>query len=280
MPSPDPKRAAIELWTCDPCEARSATGEPGTASYLTSLLAARRAYAPWMADELDYAGSRGRRVLDVGCGQGIDVVEYSAAGAEVHGIDLTPRHVELARKHLTASRLPGVVQLGDADAIPFPSGSFDRVSSNGVLHHTPTIETALLEILRVLRVGGQATVIVYNRGSLHYWLQQVLLRGVMQGGWIRERSMGGVLSTGVEYSSIGVRPLVRVYSRRQIQRLMEAAGFDEVTVHPRHFKPSDSFLTSILAGAGVAGLQNSGTQDRIGRVAGWYLVARGRRANR
>src|SRR3712207_8985882 len=47
--------------------------------------------APWLAEELDYAGARDLDVLDVGCGQGIDVVQYARAGARAHGVDLTDR---------------------------------------------------------------------------------------------------------------------------------------------------------------------------------------------
>lgn len=101
---------------------------------------------------------------------------------------------------------------GDAENLPFEDARFDRVSSNGVLHHTPDMPAALREVRRVLKPGGEARIIVYNRHSFHYWLTQVLYEGVLRGGLLKERSMEGVLSRGVEYSSIGARPLVRVYS--------------------------------------------------------------------
>ena len=69
--------------------------------------------------------------------------------------------------------------LGDAERLPFEDASFDRVSSNGVLHHTPDMLGSLREIRRVLRPGGRATIIVYNRNSLHYWLHQVAVHGVL-----------------------------------------------------------------------------------------------------
>ena len=69
-----------------------------------------------MAEELDYAGSTGLDVLDVGCGQGIDVARYAQAGATATGVDLTPRHVELARAHLAALGLDATIELGDAES--------------------------------------------------------------------------------------------------------------------------------------------------------------------
>src|SRR5947207_3392306 len=89
--------------------------------------------------------AKGLDVLDVGCGQGIDLAGYAMAGGRPTGVDLTPRHVELARAHPAAMGLEGEVVVGDAEALPFVDESFDRVSSNGVLHHTPDMPAALRE---------------------------------------------------------------------------------------------------------------------------------------
>jgi SAM-dependent methyltransferase len=148
------KESAVEQWSADPCGSDRVDGAPGSAAYAEDLLAMRAEYAPWMADSLDYSGADGLDVLDVGCGQGIDLVNYARAGARATGLDLTPRLVELARAHLEALGHDGTVVHGDAEAMPFADASFDRVSSNGVLHHTPNMDRALAEVARVLRPGG------------------------------------------------------------------------------------------------------------------------------
>lgn len=175
------KSEAVRQWTADPCGPDIAVA-PGTREAIDQLLAGRRAYAPWLAETLAYESTVGLDVLDVGCGQGIDLVEYARAGARVVGIDLTPHHVELAGSHVEAMDLTATVVRGDAEQLPFEDASFDRVSSNGVLHHTPDMPAALREIRRVLRPGRQARVIVYNRRSLQYWLMQVGIRGILQRG--------------------------------------------------------------------------------------------------
>ncbi len=105
----DPKQRAIEQWTADLCGPETGDAEPGTLEYLERLIRGRLEYAPWMPEELDYDGARGLDVLDVGCGQGIDVVLYARGGARATGIDLTPRHVELARAHVAAAGLEATV---------------------------------------------------------------------------------------------------------------------------------------------------------------------------
>jgi ubiquinone/menaquinone biosynthesis C-methylase UbiE len=271
------KQATIEQWTADPCGEIEGTGETGTRAYFESLDRMRVDYAPWMAEDLGYATAAGLDVLDVGCGQGIDLARYARAGANVTGVDLTPRHVELARGHLAALNLSGTAVQGDAERLPFDDDSFDRVSSNGVLHHTPNIEAALREIRRVLRPGGDATIIVYNKSSLHYWLNQVWLAGIWQRKLFKEGSMEAVLRH-VEYSSDGEgHPLVRVYTPRQTRRLLEETGFTGVTSRVRQLKAGDAFLVSYLAHI-LPPLRDPRVLDRIGRVAGWYVVASGRAA--
>jgi ubiquinone/menaquinone biosynthesis C-methylase UbiE len=272
----DAKAAAVEQWTADPCASDRVSGEAGSESYIRDLLAVRHDYAAWMADELAYPRTAELDVLDVGCGQGIDLVSYALAGARVTGVDLTPRHVELASAHLRALGFEGNVVQGDAEALPLPDASFDRVSSNGVLHHTPDMLAALREIRRVLRPGGQATVIVYNRRSFHYWLDQVLLVGILKRRLFVTGSMAAVLSEGVEHSSIRARPLVRVYSPGEVKRMLIEVGFVDVSSHVRHFALSDTFVTGWMEGR-VRAVENPRVLDRIGRVGGWYVVGRGGR---
>ena len=269
------KQAAITQWTADPC-GPATNAEPGTRPYAEELLRGRAAYAQWFDEALDYDSASDLDVLDVGCGQGIDLIRYAIAGARATGVDLTPRHVELARAHVAALGLEAAVEEGDAEALHFPDAQFDRVSSNGVLHHTPNFDAALREIHRVLRPGGETRVIVYNRNSFHYWISQVFWQGIVQRQLLEERSMAGVLSRNVEYSTIGARPLVRVYSPRQVRKALERAGFTSVTTSKGVYNVDDTPITAVLARR-FPKLKEEGVLIALGRVAGWYVVGRGRR---
>jgi 2-polyprenyl-3-methyl-5-hydroxy-6-metoxy-1,4-benzoquinol methylase len=270
----DAKEQAIRCWTAVPCGTRVADGEPGSREYFEALLAGRHEYAPWMAEALDYDGAEGLNVLDVGCGQGIDLARFALAGATVTGIDLTPRHVELARQHIDAMGLTGTVVEGDAEDLPFESESFDRVTSNGVLHHTPDFNAALREIRRVLRPGGETRLILYHRDSIYYWIMQVLGHGIVQGRLLRERSMSRVMSRHEAGSHENALPLVRIYSRGGVRSALVEAGLEQVRVFVRHFRFEDMPLAKPLA-------QRAGRQPRqldwIGDRLGWYVIGVGRR---
>lgn len=110
----------------------------------------------------------GRRLLEVGCGIGVDTLRLARLGfAEVVGIDLTAVAVRLAARRARREGL-GTVRfgVGDAEVLPFADGSFDVVYSFGVLHHTPRIERAVSEVRRVLVPGGLAVVMLYHSRSL------------------------------------------------------------------------------------------------------------------
>ncbi|HUL04637.1 MAG TPA: class I SAM-dependent methyltransferase [Gemmatimonadales bacterium] len=90
------------------------------------------------------------RLLDVACGPGYVTAEASRLGATVTGLDFSPNMVGVARaRHPTLT-----FQTGDAQALPFPDGSFDAVCMNFGLLHLPNPERGLTEAARVLRRGG------------------------------------------------------------------------------------------------------------------------------
>lgn len=265
----EPKAAAVKQWNANPCGEHMAAGETGTRAYFESLDQASREHDPWMADAFNYSSCDGLDILDVGCGQGIDLARYARAGARVVGVDITPRHIDLARAHLATMNLRGQVMWGDAEALPFADATFDRVSSNGVLHHTPNTTRALRELYRVLRPHGEARIAVYNRASAHYWINQILLEGILKRGLMRERSMRAVMATTVEYSTVGARPLVKVYSPRTIRRMMQIAAFRDVSSAVCQYRRGDAFLLDWV--------RSPMAVEWIGRTAGWYVVCRGLR---
>jgi cyclopropane fatty-acyl-phospholipid synthase-like methyltransferase len=100
----------------------------------------------------------GDRVLEVGCGYGASAVHYARAlrPAAVVGIDITEVRLESAWKYVEESGLAGVVQIrfGDATALDFPAGSFDRVIGIECVMHFDTRRKFLEEAFRVLAPGG------------------------------------------------------------------------------------------------------------------------------
>jgi SAM-dependent methyltransferase len=112
---------------------------------LSSQLANRRCTDAVLA----MADFRGRRIIDVGCGDGTYTIELLALAqpASVHGIDVVTQAVVTARKKLADPRVTFAV--GSASALPYADDSFDIALVRGVLHHMPEATGALREALRV-----------------------------------------------------------------------------------------------------------------------------------
>jgi SAM-dependent methyltransferase len=85
------------------------------------------------------APTRTPRVLDVGCGPGILLTALSPLTGAVVGVDFTPKMLELARERCrTAGFDNGRFELGQAETLPFPDGSFAAVVTRLMLHHLPS----------------------------------------------------------------------------------------------------------------------------------------------
>jgi SAM-dependent methyltransferase len=135
---------------------------------------------PYIAPFADFAAARGKKVLEIGVGLGADHQRFAEAGAILHGVDLTPRAIELTRRRFELLGLSTELRQGDAENLDFADASFDIVYSWGVIHHSPDTPRAVREIYRVLKPGGVAKVMIYQKYSLvgfMLWLRYALFTG-------------------------------------------------------------------------------------------------------
>jgi len=120
----------------------------------------------YMLTFYQYENFAGKRVLEIGCGAGIDSCEFARNGANVISVDFTEAGVKLT-KELTR-RYNGDVARCSATVLPFNDSAFDVVYSFGVIHHVPDIDKVMAEISRVLKHSGIFMGMVYNKESLLY----------------------------------------------------------------------------------------------------------------
>lgn len=110
-----------------------------------------------MYDELLRGRLRGRRVLVVGCGFGDDCFRLAKAGAEVHGFDLSPALLEVARGVARREGLAIEFREMPAERLEYPDDHFDLIVARDILHHVE-IPAALAELRRVARPGARMLV--------------------------------------------------------------------------------------------------------------------------
>jgi SAM-dependent methyltransferase len=126
---------------------------------------------------LDGLKVAGKRVLEIGLGEGADAERLIRNGAHWSGVDLTAESVERVGARLRLRGLQfGELRQGSVLGLPFGDDAFDVVFSHGVLHHVPDIQRAQSEIFRVLRPGGELVVMLYARWSLNYLVSIAVIR--------------------------------------------------------------------------------------------------------
>jgi SAM-dependent methyltransferase len=199
--------------------------EIGTRDYCEAVLAHRYALYPEIPRIAAFDRFAGRRVLEIGVGQGADHYMFREAGALLSGIDLTMKHCLMTRQFLAAYSLESDVRRADVRALPFPGGVFDHVYSCGVLMLIDDIEAAVAEIHRVLRPGGTVTVMVYNKASIHYYLKTRLYYGWALG---EDRIIGRQAVNDWCTDGPGYLQVVH-YTPRDLRRRFARSGFERIS---------------------------------------------------
>lgn len=94
---------------------------------------------------------KGKKVLDIGCGPGLYANVLRKRGAEVHGIDISEKEIEIAKQHYKGIDF----RVSSASALPYSNGYFDLVLIALAFTHFDDMDKALGEACRVLRTGGR-----------------------------------------------------------------------------------------------------------------------------
>ena len=123
--------------------------------------------------------AEGARVLEVGCGLGTMAMKWTLNGAMVTAVDLNPTAVAQTKRRFEIFELEGDIQIEDSNQLSFSNETFDYVYSWGALHHSPSLERSISEMMRVLRSGGGFGIMLYNRESILYWYMTKYIEGFL-----------------------------------------------------------------------------------------------------
>jgi demethylmenaquinone methyltransferase / 2-methoxy-6-polyprenyl-1,4-benzoquinol methylase len=170
------------------------------------------------------AAGGGTHALDLATGTGDIAFALSASGARVVGLDITHRMIEIARGKRDRRNEVGAVHLlvGDMLALPFPSNSFDLVTTGYGLRNVPNLQMAISEIHRVLKPGGRVLSLDFNRPA-NRLIRAVYLAylSVVGGtiGWILHRD-----PDTYRYIPASIR---NYPGAEGVARLMTSSGFDD-----------------------------------------------------
>jgi len=232
-----------DFWQTHPCGAELVGDLTGTSrqqyvDFFNRYDSYRYTKEAHILKNLDRIDWRGKRVLEIGLGQGADAEQIIKRGGTYSGVDLTEESVSRTQMRLLLKGLSfETIEHADALSLPFEDQTFDIVFSHGVLHHIPEVARAQTEIARVLKPSGRLIAMLYAKRSLNYLLSIAVVRraglaalyrtGLKPGGIYgnhldnaRKMGLRRYLSMDnfIHVSTDGpFNPFSKVYGRREIE---------------------------------------------------------------
>lgn len=131
-----------------------------------------KAYA-FSNEILNIPAHKGKSVLEICCGIGLDALELAKTGARVTFISPSPKCIELTRKYFTYHDLDATLEVVNAADLSFQANSFDVVIARGILMFTSHPNRLVEEILRILKPGGELYAHLHNRYSWYVILAKI-----------------------------------------------------------------------------------------------------------
>ena len=198
--------------------------EPGTKEFLDELELKRytRHYA-YLLETAEFDQYKGKEVLEIGCGMGIDLLQYAKGGANVTGIDLTEKAIQNSKAHFSHRKMHGTFLTMNSEKLEFSDNTFDLVYSFGVLHHTQDTQKAIDEVYRVLKPNGKAIIMLYHKG-FRYYFKIHLFYGLLKGEYLKYGTKDLVNKRTEEFF---YSPITRVYSRKEAKALFKSFSLIE-----------------------------------------------------
>lgn len=172
--------ATRHFWNTNPC---------GGLESWSARQANRYRVEPWLRPLLAHIAASHSQVVEVGCGQGTDGITLCSLLPEVGnylGLDYSEASLASARQAVAEAQASNGLRVlprfqhANAEQLPLADNSVECIYSVGVLHHTPDEAKAASEVVRVLRPGGRAYILLYNCFSPKVALAK-LLRGMQHG---------------------------------------------------------------------------------------------------
>lgn len=207
-----------DYWNRRPCNLHHSQSAVGSRTYFDEVEAKKYFVEPHIPVFADFSSWSGKSVLEIGCGIGTDAVNFARAGSIYTGVDISKNSLDLAKRRFDIYGLEGRFIEYNAESLSeaLCGESFDLVYSFGVLHHTPSIISALKEIRKLCKANSVLKLMVYAKYS---WKNVMICAGLDQ-----PEAQSGC-------------PLANVFSKEEIEILLKESLFQPSEIKQSHIFP-------------------------------------------
>lgn len=209
---------------------------------------------------------KGKRILDIGCGDGIFDIEMARRGALVEALDISNSALERAKWRAKQLGLEAKINFirGDATRLPYGDAAFDMVISNCVLEHIAEDQAVLQECSRLLKPSGKLIITVPREFENWDRIPGRLVKALLASPrWLRRRVGSGPLIEADSFRSyvgLVLVPYYQVrigYSESVITQKMDNASL-KVTAIRGYFKAFGAWGIDMLEGLSVFRVEKGG----------------------
>ena len=202
-------------WDDRPCNVKHSKKEIGTKEYFDEVERKRYTAEPHIPSFAGFSNTKGKKVLEVGCGMATEGINYARAGATYTGTDLSTESLDLAKKRFKVYNNEGNFYLGNSEELSsfVPVETYDLIYSFGVIHHSPHPEKIISEIKKYMNKDSTLKIMLYASES---WKNYMI-----EAGYDQPEAQYGC-------------PIANTYTKDEVSELLD--GFD-VTIEQNHIFP-------------------------------------------
>jgi len=117
------------FWNKKPCGTFGCLPDNLDKQYFEKIRKRRYNLEPFIFDIAEFNNSKDKKILEIGCGIGMDGLEFAKNGAIYTGIDLSDTSIKMCQKHFELYNQKGDIINTDVESLPFEDNSFDIIYS-------------------------------------------------------------------------------------------------------------------------------------------------------
>ena len=204
-----------KYWDDRPCNVRHSNKEIGSKEYFDEVERKRYTAEPHIPSFAGFSNTKGKKVLEVGCGMATEGINYARAGATYTGTDLSIESLDLAKKRFKVYNNKGNFYLGNSEELSsfVPVETYDLIYSFGVIHHSLHPDRIISQIKQYMNKDSTLKIMLYASES---WKNYMI-----EAGYDQPEAQYGC-------------PIANTYTKDEVRKLLD--GFD-VTIEQNHIFP-------------------------------------------